>query len=43
MIRIPLLLLVTLLVGACASGPPKPTVDYKPDYDFIRKLLFRCL
>jgi hypothetical protein len=28
-----LAILVTLL-GACASGPPKPTVDYKPDYDF---------
>lgn len=24
------------LVSACASGPPKPTVDYKPDYDFGR-------
>ena len=22
------------LLAACASSPPKPTVDYKPDYDF---------
>ena len=27
-------LVTVLLLGACASGPPKPTVDYKPDYDF---------
>ena len=24
------------LVSACASGPPKPTVDFKPGYDFIK-------
>lgn len=23
------------LLTACASGPPKPTVDYKQDYDFM--------
>ncbi len=38
------LLLVTsaLLLAACASGPPKPTVDYKPDYDFsqVRTIAF---
>ncbi|MAT92063.1 MAG: hypothetical protein CME59_05645 [Halioglobus sp.] len=22
------------LLAACASGPPRPEVDYKPDYDF---------
>tara|TARA_R110002072_G_scaffold141576_2_gene286821 strand:+ start:746 stop:1387 length:642 start_codon:yes stop_codon:yes gene_type:complete len=26
--------LVSILLAACASGPPKPTVDYKADYDF---------
>lgn len=32
----------TLLLGACASGPPKPTVDFKSDYDFhpVRKIAF---
>jgi hypothetical protein len=25
---------VSILLAACASGPPKPTVDYKADYDF---------
>jgi hypothetical protein len=24
------------LVNACASGPPQPAVDFKPDYDFIK-------
>ncbi len=28
------LFLAGLLVAACASGPPKPTVDYKSDYNF---------
>jgi len=28
------ILLVTCLLAACSSGPPKPTVDYKQDYDF---------
>lgn len=28
--------IVAVLVSACASGPPKPTVDYKPDYDFSK-------
>jgi len=32
--RIVVTLALTALLGACASGPPKPTVDYKPDYDF---------
>ncbi len=31
-----------LLLAGCASGPPKPVVDYKPDYDFgpVKKLAF---
>ena len=29
-------LTTALLLAACASGPPKPTVDYKPDYDFSK-------
>jgi uncharacterized protein DUF4136 len=28
------LLLITLL-GACSSGPPKPTVDYNPEFNFM--------
>jgi hypothetical protein len=34
--------LMTLLLGACASGPPRPDVDYKPDYDFsqVRSVAF---
>jgi len=28
------LLFTGLLLAACASGPPKPSVDFKPDYDF---------
>ena len=28
------LLWVSILLIACASGPPKPTIDYKADYDF---------
>lgn len=37
-----LLAAITTLLVACASGPPKPTVDYKPDYDFsqVRKIAF---
>ncbi len=27
-------LAMTCLLAACASGPPKPTVDYKRDYNF---------
>ena len=30
-----ILLALTTLLMACASGPPKPTVDYKQDYNFI--------
>ncbi len=29
------LLAVSALLGACASGPPKPVVDYKADYNFM--------
>ncbi len=28
-------LAITCLLAACASGPPKPTVDFKQDYDFM--------
>ncbi|MFA5496057.1 MAG: DUF4136 domain-containing protein [Porticoccaceae bacterium] len=28
------LLIAGVLITACASGPAKPVVDYKPDYDF---------
>ena len=31
-----LALATAVLLAACASGPPKPTVDYKPDYDFTQ-------
>ena len=31
---LPMILLATLL-AACSSGPPKPTVDYKQDYNFM--------
>ena len=33
---------VSILLAACASGPPKPTVDYKADYDFsaVKKIAF---
>jgi hypothetical protein len=27
-------LTVIILLAACASSPPKPTVDFKPDYNF---------
>lgn len=30
-----MLLALATLLSACASGPPKPTVDYKQDYNFI--------
>ena len=35
-------LATALLLAACASGPSKPTVDYKPDYDFtsVTKVAF---
>ena len=38
----PLLAAIAILLGGCASGPPKPDVDYKPDYDFsqIQKIAF---
>lgn len=45
-IRTQLYILVFICAGvflsACASGPPKPTVDYKPDYDFgsVKKIAF---
>ncbi|MDZ7783665.1 MAG: DUF4136 domain-containing protein [Halioglobus sp.] len=28
------LVIAALFLSACASGPPKPVVDYKQDYDF---------
>jgi hypothetical protein len=38
----PLLVAIAILLAGCASGPPKPDVDYKPDYDFsqIQKIAF---
>ena len=35
-------LAVAILLAACASGPPKPTVDYKADYNFatVKKIGF---
>lgn len=30
-----MLLAIGLMLTACASGPPKPTVDYKTDYNFM--------
>ncbi len=37
-----LLLATVLILGACASGPPKPVVDFKTDYDFsgVKKVGF---
>ena len=36
------LFFVSILLAACASGPPKPIVDYKTDYDFskVKKIGF---
>jgi hypothetical protein len=36
------LLCVGVLLAACVSGPPQPTVDYKTDYDFkaVKKIAF---
>lgn len=36
------LLLIGVILTACASSPPKPTVDYKRDYDFraVKKIAF---
>ena len=28
-----------LLLAACTSGPPKPNVDYKQDYDFSQVVI----
>ena len=35
-------LATALILSACASGPPKPEVDFKQDYDFMtpRKIAF---
>jgi hypothetical protein len=40
--KVLLLPITAVLLAACASGPPKPTVDYKPDYDFsaVRTIAF---
>ena len=41
-LRAPTLLFIGLVLAACASSPPKPTVDYKADYDFraVKKIAF---
>lgn len=41
-LRTLVLLFASTLLAACASGPPKPTVDFKPDYDFmsVKKIAF---
>ncbi|MEQ9464984.1 MAG: DUF4136 domain-containing protein [Haliea sp.] len=40
--RITLLAAAALLLSACASGPPKPDVDYNADYNFsqVRSIAF---
>jgi len=37
-----LLAIVALSLAACASGPPKPDIDYKPDYNFsgVQRIAF---
>ena len=41
-IRLSLLAVLALMLAACSSGPPKPDVDYKSDYNFmsVKKLAF---
>lgn len=41
-LRALILLLIASVLAACASSPPKPTVDYKADYDFraVKKIAF---
>jgi hypothetical protein len=41
-LRTLILLCIGVLLAACASGPPRPTVDYKTDYDFraVKKIAF---
>lgn len=41
-VRVILIAVTALILGACASGPPKPDVDYKADYDFseVRSVAF---
>ena len=41
-IRMTLVAAAALVLSACASGPPKPDVDYKADYDFskVRSVAF---
>ncbi len=41
--RIILIAAAALLLGACASGPPKPDVDYKADHDFSQVRSFAFL
>ncbi len=33
--RVVVLALATTILAACSSGPPKPDVDYKADYNFM--------
>ena len=40
--RITLIATAALLLGACASGPPRPDVDYNAEYNFsqVRSIAF---
>jgi Domain of unknown function (DUF4136) len=40
--RVCTVLFIGLVLAACASGPPQPTVDYKTDYNFgaVKKIAF---
>lgn len=41
-VRVTLIATAALLLSACASGPPKPDVDYNADHDFsqVRSIAF---
>jgi outer membrane PBP1 activator LpoA protein len=41
-LRALMLMFLSTLITACVTGPPKPTIDYKTDYDFtaVKKIAF---